>query len=164
MTSLINLDFIKLNALPIVAVAAFAGGLYVSHLYHTAIEVQQTKVLLQQVEKQKEIDSNTIVTLQTNLDSLQKSYITLGEKIRETKLTTTPCTVTTDGIKLWNESNIFKASLPTDTKTVIETSNASSGINIEELFQNKLANDVICNGMRAQLESIIKWNEDTYGN
>ena len=84
-TSLINLDILKLNALPIIAGVSFAGGLFISHLYHTALEAHQTKVLLEQVEKQKDLDGKVIVDLQTNLDTLQKSYITIGEKLREIK-------------------------------------------------------------------------------
>ena len=163
MNTLINLDMIKLNAIPIVAVVSFAGGLFASHLYHSAIEAHQVKVLLAQVEKQKTTDNKVIVDLQANLDTLQKNYITIGEKLRETKITTTPCTITTDGIKLWNQPNSLTTNLPTDTKGTTESTPTSSGVSTEELFQNKLSNDVICNGMRQQLEAIIKWNKETYG-
>ena len=164
MIILINLDFIKLNAIPIVALISFAGGLYTSHLYHTAIEDHQAKELLKEVQKQKEIDIKTITELQVDNATLQNKYITLGEKLHETKLTTTPCIITANGIKLWNQSGSPEASLPTDTKGTSEATNASSGIELTKLYENKLANDVICNGMRQQLEAIIQWNKDTYGN
>ena len=164
MTILINLDFLKLNAIPIVALISFAGGLYVSHLYHTAIEDHQAKDLLKQVQKQKDIDIKTITELQVDNATLQNKYITLGEKLHETKLTTTPCIITTDGIKLWNQSGSSETSLPTITKGSNEATNASSGIDLTKLYENKLVNDNICNGMRQQLEAIIQWNKDTYGN
>lgn len=164
MTFLINMDFIKLNALPIIAATAFAGGLFVSHLYYSAIEAHQVKVLLEQVQKQKDIDTKTITELQVNNSTLQNNYVKLGEKLNETKLTTTPCIITTNGIKLWNQSSSPQESLPTDTKGIAEATNASSGIDLTKLYENKLVNDNICNGMRQQLEAIIQWNKDTYGN
>ena len=148
---------------PIVGVVGFLLGMYLSHLYHATIEAKQTKDLLAQIEKQKTLDNKTIVKLQLEQSTLEQSYIKLGEQLHETKLTTTPCTITTDGIKLWNQSSGLTQDLPTNTKRVIETSSTSSGVSAEELFQNKLENDEICNGLRLQLEAIIKWDADTYG-
>jgi len=148
---------------PIVGVVGFLLGLWFSHLYHSAVEAHQTKVLLAQVEKQKELDNKVITSLQSDNASLQKSYITLGEKVHETKLATTSCPITTDGVKLWNQSNSPETSLPSDTKGITDTSNTASGITIEDLYANKLENDKICNGLRDQLEAIIQWNHDTYG-
>lgn len=148
---------------PLVGVTGLLLGLYLSHLYHAAIEAKQSKDLIAQIEKQKSLDNSTIVQLQLDEEHLRQSYIKLGEKIHETKITTTPCTITTDGIKLWNQSSGLEEDLPKDTKGTTESTNTSSGISAESLFQNKLENDEICNGLRKQLDAIIKWDLDTYG-
>lgn len=155
--------FLEKYVTPLVGAAGLVLGLYLSHLYHAAIEAKQSKDLIAQIEKQKTLDNKTIVQLQLDQETLRQSYIKLGEKLHETKITTTPCTITTDGIKLWNQSSGLTQDLPTDTKGTSESTNASSGISAEDIFQNKLENDEICNGLRKQINAIIKWSNDTYG-
>ena len=162
MISLINLDFLKLNVVPIVAVASFATGLFVSHLYHSAIESHQNKELLAQVEKQRQVDNSVIKSYQDNVKTLQDQYISLGEKYSAIKITDVPCKLTPAAVSLWNQSNSSQASVPADTRGVV-SGTTTSGVAVDAAIENKLENDKACNLMREELTAIKQWKKETYG-
>jgi hypothetical protein len=163
------LEALKLYAFPLAVSAAFGFGLYVSHVYHGYQEDKNLKEVQAQLVKQNKIDNSSIVSLQTKLASSEQDLIILKGKLDEIKVTDVPCTVTPAAIRVWNHTK--PQPVPKDTPRVTEapttTSGAESkpieGVGVKLLIENKLENDNICNGLRDQLDAIIKWNKDTYG-
>jgi hypothetical protein len=118
--------------------------------------------LLTQVSKQHEIDSKVISSYLTNQQTLQQSYIDLGKKVHEQKLTTAPCYLTNDAVRLWNKSSSPSEGLPASTRGVVSDS-SSSGVTVEDAIANKVVNDNGCTQMREELTAIKQWKKETYG-
>jgi hypothetical protein len=49
-----------------------------------------------------------------------------------------------------------------DTTGITETTDESDSVTINELFVNKVENDEICNGLREQINAIIKWDKEVW--
>jgi hypothetical protein len=139
----------------VVGVALGAIGM---HYHYVAKEAK----LLDTVAKQHVIDSRIIADYQTNQMTLQQSYIELGKKLHDKTLTTTPCTLTVDGVGMWNQSSSPAKGLPTGSSGA-SSGTTTSGVTFEQALANKLENDKACNQMREELVSIKQWRKDTYG-
>ena len=148
----------------IIGVVCFVSGVMLTNAIHSWKTSHDNNLVLKQMEAQQVKDRKVITDYQSNLTELQKQYILLGKKKNEIKLTTAPCKLTPSAVQLWNKSSSPEASLPSDTSRTSEGTSSVSGVGVDLAIQNKLDNDLICNGMRQQLEAIIKWNKETYGN
>lgn len=133
---------------------------------------KQLRDIQEQVIKQQEINNKTVIDLQNKNSISEASYNTLKDKLNALPtITNVPCKLTNNAVKLWNQSKGTEGKLPTDSSRAVEASNTSNppdtnnieGVGIKLVLDNALANDKICNGLRSQIESIIKWDLDTYG-
>lgn len=138
-----------------------AHSVYTDHKILKLIEQAEENRKLQEAS-----DRLLIKSLQTNQETLQRSYIALGKELDNAKGKLGKCrsdgsiTISSYGVRLWD--NIGKGTLPEDSTRVVEESTTTSS-SLEKLYENYRVNSEICNGMREQLRNIILWDEKTFG-
>ena len=153
---------------PLICLASFFVGVYACTAWHSIGEAKQLRDIQDQVIKQSDINRTTISDLQEVNAKAVVDYNLLKGKLNATKVTNVPCKLTTPAIELWNQSKGVKSELSTDTSGVVETpstpSTPAEGVGIKLVLDNAIANDKICNDMRSQINAIIKWELETFGN
>ena len=155
---------------PLICLVSFFVGVYASVAWTSIGHAKQLKDIQDQVIKQEGINRKTITDLQVVNAKAVVDYNNLKDKLNATKVTNVPCKLTTPAVKLWNQSKGLKSELPSDTSrtsestTTSDSSVATEGVGIKLVLDNELANDKICNDMRSQINAIIKWELETFGN
>ena len=100
---------------------------------------------------------------QEALESQTNNYIKLTQEAKRVKIFSNNCNINSDGIRLWNDSlKGIESTVPKDSTGTAKTTVPTSTITVEDLMLNKLRNDEICNGLRQQIESIIKWDKEVW--
>lgn len=154
-------DYIHTYLTPILCVICFGSGVLLTKAIHDEKESRDIKKVLEQKALQEETDRKVISSYQTNEATLQQSYIQLGKKLHEIKITDTPCYLTYDALRLWNQSNDVTKGVPANPTGTVEA--ATTTVGIDAALANKVENDKRAAQNRNQLEAIIKWNKETYG-
>lgn len=163
------INFFSKYVTPLVCFASFFVGIYFSYAWTSIVHAKQLQDIQNQVIKQEAINRKTVADLQIVNANAELAYNKLKEKLNETPITDVPCKLTVPAVKLWNQSKGLTSQLPTDTSRTSETTPstdsaiATEGVGIKLVLENELANDKLCNDMRAQINGIIKWNSDTFG-
>jgi hypothetical protein len=87
----------------------------------------------------------------------------LTKELKHVKIYTSNCNITADGVRLWDESGkgLFNP-VPENTARITEATSGPSTITIDDIFENKIKNDEICNGLRTQINAIIKWDKEAW--
>jgi hypothetical protein len=142
----------------IALVVGLYGGYKLTSNHYDAKANKAKEAVIEQLAAQAVLDRKTIEAYQIDKKTLQDAYISLGRKSRETKLTTTPCTLTAPASKLWNESLLGETSVSKAPSGAIGTGTTDFAI----AFENKLLNDEICARNREKLEALKKWDEETF--
>jgi len=152
---------------PTACLISFAAGLYISYGYN---EIKHSKQLLdiqEQIVKQDTYNRKVIIDLQVTKAISDAKYITLKEKLDALPtVTNVPCKLTSNAVRVWNQSKGTEAVLPKDSTGTTDstpTSNPIEGVDIKLVLEKDIENDRICNGLRSQINSIIKWDRETYG-
>lgn len=151
---------------PAVAVISFVAGLYVSYGWTEIRHAKQLLDIQEQVVKQDTYNRKTVIDLQVSKAISDVKYNKLKEKLDALSVTNVPCKLTSNAVRVWNQSKGVKAELPKDTTGTLDTSSTSNpieGVDIKLVLEKDLENDKICNGLRDQVTSIIKWDRETYG-
>lgn len=87
----------------------------------------------------------------------------LTERLKNVKIFSNTGYFTNDAVRLWNDSlKGLESSVPSDSSGTTALSTTTSNITIEDAMHNKVVNDAICNGIRDQLISIIKWDKEVW--
>ena len=159
----------KLAIVGVALLSSFYGGYYVKGKFDLA-ERASLQSAMEAKRNAQEVTSRTIVRqLQENESRLQTAYEQISEELKNAKgkITVAPCVVTDTGARLWDRSS--KAGMPQDPPGTTEEAKGSDtpdpqeagqyNFTVEDLFDNKLKNDEICNGLRLQLSKIIEWQE-----
>ena len=154
-------DYITKYLTPFLCVVCFGSGVLLTKTIYNEKEAREIKQVLEQKALQEATDRKIITDYQTNQVVLQQSYEQLGKKLHEIKITNTPCYLTYDALRLWNQSNGFTEGMPSDTTRVTQPSSTSVGV--DTALVNKVENDKRAAQNRSQIEAIIKWNKETYG-
>ena len=153
-------EMLKKNLILVVAIGSFASGYYIKYKFDQAAEAKSYKEVIAQIQQNDLKSRQQIALYQTEIEDLSTKYNTLQERAKHVKIITSKCDITADGIRLWNDSS--KGTMSEDSTGVTETASTTSTITIAELMDNKIKNDEICNGLRLQIESIIKWDKDEF--
>lgn len=144
-------------------IGSFTGGYYVKGQFDKADEVKKYDSLLTTIRNNDVKSRNEIKEYQTALSNQTNYYNQLTRKLKRVKIYTSNCNITADGIRLWDDSTKgLYTELPKDTARVIETTSKPSTITIDDVFENKIKNDEICNGLRTQINAIIKWDKEAW--
>ena len=156
----------KLYLYAIVLITTFYGGWYVKSVFVDAAEKKYYETTIKMLQLQNKNDRLLVLEHQNNVDTLRKSYIQLGKELSNAKGKLGKCksdgsiNVTEYGVSLWND--IGKGELSENTTRVPEET-STGGRTLEEVFENRKVNAEICNELREQINSIIKWDKETYG-
>lgn len=144
-------------------IGSFLGGYYVKGQFDKADEIKKYDSLLLKIRQNDQVSRATILEYQSALNDQTNNYIKLTQEVKRVKIYTSKCNITADGIKLWNDSNkgLF-TELPETSARITETTSGPSTITIDDIFENKIKNDEICNGLRTQINSIIKWDKEAW--
>jgi hypothetical protein len=144
-------------------IGSFIGGYYVKGQFVKAEQVKEYEVLIAKARKNDSISRSTIQEYQQALNNQTNNYNKLTQELKHVKIYTSKCNITAAGVRLWDESGkgIFDP-VPKDTARIIEASSEPSTITIDNIFENKIKNDEICNGLRTQINSIIKWDKEVW--
>ena len=159
---------------PIVCLVSFLIGIWVCYAWTSFKQAFQLREIQTQVVKQQEINRKTVEDLQTINATNEVKYAKLKDELNEKPITNVPCNLTNNAVRVWNQSKGIKSQLPTNPTRIVESATTTNspdtipsepieGVGIKLVLDNALANDKICNDMRDQINSIIKWEEDTYG-
>ena len=144
-------------------VVTFGGGLYFGWYFTAnhfqARELRVKEAVIEQLARQAEINRKISEDYHSDIVVLRDAYTKLGKKIYATKITTTPCTFTSDGIRLWNESLLGAGVLP-ETPSGITGSGETS---IAEAFENKIENDERCASNVLKLDKLKQWTKEQFG-
>jgi hypothetical protein len=146
-------------------IGSFFAGYHVKSKFDAAATAKYYEQMNKAIKENDDKSRNVIETLQNNLNTTTNAYNLLTEESKHVKIYTSKCDITPDGIKLWNDSTEGHISVvPKDSARTTETTSTSSTspITVDDLLANKLQNDEICNGLRDQLEAIIKWDKDIW--
>lgn len=149
-----------------VGIVSFLVGLWTAAAWTEIRHAKQLLDIQAQVVKQQEYNRKVITSLQEVNAKADVKYNKLKEKLNETVVTNVPCKLTTAAVRLWNQSKGTESQLPKDTSGTTEAptpSNPIEGVGVKLVLENAQENDKICNGLRSQIESIIKWDNDTFG-
>ena len=119
--------------------------------------------MIQTIKNNDEISRKTISELQAKNQKQQIIVNKLTQRLKNVKIFSNTGYFTNDAIRLWNDSyQGLESSVPKDSSGVTTGTSTSSDITIEEAIHNKIVNDAICNGIRDQLISIIKWDKEVW--
>ena len=87
----------------------------------------------------------------------------LTERLRNVKIFSNTGYFTNDAVRLWNDSlKGIESPVSKDSSGTSSISTTPSDITIDDAMHNKIVNDAICNGIRDQLISIIKWDKEVW--
>lgn len=144
-------------------IGSFLGGYYVKGQFDKADEVKKYDELLVKMQKNDATARSAIHDYQVALNDQTNNYIKLTQERKRVKIYTSKCNITADGIRLWNDSSkgIFDT-VPENSARVTEATSGPSTITIDDVFDNKIKNDEICNGLRTQINAIIKWDKEAW--
>lgn len=144
-------------------IGSFGGGYYVKGKFDKAEEQKEYANLLNTIKQNDRVSRDAVLAYQEALENQTNNYIKLTQEAKHVKIYTSNCNITPDGIRLWNDSSKGELSiLSKDTTGTTETTNSTSTLTVDDLLANKLKNDEICNGLRQQLEAIIKWDKEAW--
>ena len=155
---LTDLEKATIKYVLILLAGVFIGYKLTANHYDAKAE-KTTQAVLEQVVKDSIITRQIVENYKTDLDTLRAAYKTIGEKARVTKITTTNCTLTPDGVSLWNESLSGKTVLPSPSSGIVGT----GGADFADAFANKLLNDQGCAANRAKIEKLKEWDKEQFG-
>lgn len=144
-------------------VLSFSLGYYTKDRLIQADQANNYKRVIETYKANDEHNRQVVQELQTSLESKKKAYNKLTEELKHVKIYNSKCNITVDGLRLWNDS--LKGSLssvPKDTSRASKTSESTNTVTVNDLFENKLKNDEICDGLRLQLDKIIQWDKETW--
>jgi hypothetical protein len=144
-------------------IGSFLGGYYVKGQFDKADQVKKYDALLVTIQQNDAKARASISEYQTKLGNQTNLYNKLTQELKHVKIYTSKCNITAGGIRLWDDSGkgIFNP-VPKDTARIIEDTSEPSAITIDDLFGNKVKNDEICNGLRTQINAIIKWDKEVW--
>ena len=144
-------------------IGSFLGGYYVKGQFDKADQVKEYDSLLNKLKENNDHARNTSKAYQDALTNQTNNYNKLTQELKHVKIYTSKCNITASGIRLWDDSGkgIFNP-VPKDTARIIEDTSEPSAITIDDLFGNKVKNDEICNGLRTQINAIIKWDKEVW--
>lgn len=149
----------------VLVVSSFAlgiyGGWYFTYNHYVSKERKTQEAIIEALATQAEINRKVAEDLAVNVSVLRDAYIKLGRKSREVKIINADCSITSDGISLWNESLLGKEVLPGSTDTINGAGRGSASF--ADAFQNKLLNDERCAVNREKINSMKKWCIETFG-
>ena len=144
-------------------IGSFGAGYYVKGKFDKASETKYYTELVETIKSNDIKSRNAISEYQSALDKQTNNYINLTQRAKHVKIYTSNCNITPDGIRLWNDSSEGQPSLlPKDTTGTTERTSTTSTTTVDDLLDNKIKNDEICNGLRLQLEAIIKWDKEAW--
>jgi len=144
-------------------IGSFTGGYYVKGQFVKADQVKEYDALLTTIQQNDVKARASISEYQTKLNNQTNNYNKLTKELKRVKIYTSKCNITADGVRLWDESGkgLFSP-VPKDTTRIIETTSGLSTITIDDIFENKIKNDELCNGLRTQINAIIKWDKEAW--
>jgi hypothetical protein len=144
-------------------IGSFGGGYYVKGKFDKANEIKEYAKLVQTIQQNDLQARKTITEYQQIIATKDNTYQRLTKELKHVKIYTSKCNITADGIKLWDDSSkgLFSP-VPKDSARITEATSTPSTITIDDVFENKLKNDEICNGFRQQIEAIIKWDKEAW--
>jgi len=144
-------------------IGSFTGGYYVKGQFVKADQVKEYDALLTTIQQNDVKARASISEYQTKLNNQTNHYNKLTKELKRVKIYTSKCNITADGVRLWDESGkgLFNP-MPKDTTRIIETTSGLSTITIDDIFENKIKNDELCNGLRTQINAIIKWDKEAW--
>ena len=101
---------------------------------------------------------------QQQLESKSNAYNKLTQELKHVKISSSKCDITNDGVRVWNDSTMGKATgeLSKDSAGTSEGTLSTSSLTLDDLMANKLKNDEICHGLREQINSIRKWDKEVW--
>lgn len=152
---------IKVILLVVVALTSFYTGWKVNGWRHDA---KQNKIA-QEIAKQKAIQDKQDRVVISDLQT-KKQEVTTKEVIRYVKIKEVTddrvCFANWDAIRLWNDALSGQASMPTDsTRTTDSSGNASA--TDTEVLENLNTNAAKWERLREQMNAIIEWDKQTFG-
>ena len=159
--SLLSTGKAKLIVLAIVAFTAFALGWKVNGWKHDAETKRQLERIIKTAAAQAKMDRVAIASLQA-----KKQEVITKEVIRHVKIKDVTddrvCFANWDAIRLWNDALSGQESMPKDTAgTAGATGNA--GATDTEVLENLNTNAAKWERLREQMNAIIEWDKQTFG-
>jgi len=144
-------------------IGSFLGGYYVKGQFVKAEQVKEYAKLVQTIQQNDATSRRIIEAYQVSLNNQTNHYNKLTKDIKRVKIYTSNCNITADGVRLWDESGkgLFSP-VPENTTRITEATSGPSTITIDDIFENKIKNDEICNGLRTQINAIIKWDKEAW--
>jgi hypothetical protein len=144
-------------------IGSFTGGYYVKGQFDKAEQVKEYAKLVKKIQQNDATSRRIIEAYQVSLNNQTNNYNQLTRKLKRVKIYTSNCNITADGVRLWDESGkgLFSP-VPENTTRITEATSGPSTITIDDIFENKIKNDEICNGLRTQINAIIKWDKEAW--
>ena len=144
-------------------IGSFTGGYYVKGQFDKAEQVKEYAKLVQTIQQNDIQARKTISEYQQIIATKNNTYQRLTKELKHVKIYTSNCNITADGVRLWDESGkgLFSP-VPENTTRITEATSGPSTITIDDIFENKIKNDEICNGLRTQINAIIKWDKEAW--
>lgn len=151
--------WVKLASYGVVLVLGLYGGYKLTSNHYKAKEVAILEAAITEAKLQEIINREVVVAYQANIKNLDEKYNKLKGKLHATSPTNVPCTLTSDAVKLWNDS--LSKEVPVSKDTTGTTTGGTA--TITEALDNKLSNDKASTINRERLEAIIEWDKKHFG-
>jgi len=144
-------------------IGSFLGGYYVKGQFVKAEQVKEYAKLVQTIQQNDIQARKTISEYQQIIATKNNTYQRLTKELKHVKIYTSKCNITADGVRLWdNSSKGLFSPVPENSARITEATSGPSTITIDDVFENKIKNDEICNGLRTQINAIIKWDKEAW--
>lgn len=165
------LTYLKWGGIMLALIGSFFMGIHIQRNADKAAQVNEYTKKIGQMEKQDKTNRTIIKSHQENEAKLQIAYILLGEELKNAKGKLGKCKsdgsviISPNAVLLWDsfgEGEPSKDSAGTSENTSIRDS-IEPEVTLEMLYENRLKNAEICNGLRKQILAIIQWDKKTFG-
>ena len=153
----------RIYVISIAILIAFLAGFKLAGILQASKELKAYNSLIQTIKDNDEKAREVIKGYQETQLKQQTQINTLTRKLKNVKIFSNTGNFTNDAVWLWNNSlEGIESPVPKDPTGIAALPSASSTVTIEDALHNKIVNDAICNGLRDQLISIIKWDKEVW--
>ena len=153
----------KIYLAGLILIITFWAGYKLADTLQKSQQVQQYHSLLKTIKDNDAKSRQVIAELQEKNNKQILITNKLTERLKNVKIFSNTGNFTDDAVRLWNDSlKGIESPVSKDSSGTSSISTASSNITIDDAMHNKIVNDAICNGIRDQLISIIKWDKEVW--
>ena len=153
----------KIYVILIALLVSFLAGFKLADTLQKATALKQYQNLLQVIRKNDDTSRKQVEDYQSTIASKEEFYNQLEERNKNVTKSLTQCQLNNASLQLWNDSLKGQSATMSKNPTgIVKETSTTSSFTLEELIDNKIKNDKICNELRDQVEAIIQWDKESF--